>query len=203
MHVLRQRYAVKQTANRRQTLIVNAVQQRRIIMSAILAGIILINILTTLGLLFTPELLNKLEPVHIFYLGVIEILIVGFIYYLSLLLSHKIIGPAYAIERDLRKIANGDLTVRTRLREADFHLDVAEALRVAAETLSTRINIVQKKLDSLSQHAHLDATSRKMIEEIKIDLSRFKTEKKPADVYLAQSDPNPASVDAPADPQSR
>ncbi len=187
--------------NRRQTLIVNAVQQRRIIMSAILSGILLINILATLGLVFKPELLGRLEPLHIFALVAFEIPIVGFIYYLSLLLSHKIIGPAYAIERDLRKIANGDLTVRTRLREGDFHLEVAEALRVAAETLCTRIHTVQKKLDSLSQHAHLDATSRKMIEEIKDDLRRFQTEKKPAEVYLAQANPNPVPMATPDAPR--
>lgn len=188
-------------ANRRQTLIVNAVQQHRIIMSAILIGIILINVLATLGLVLKPELLNGLEPIHTFALAAFEILIVGFIYYLSLLLSHKIVGPAYALERDLRKIANGDLTVRTRLREGDFHLEVAEALRVAAETLCTRIHTVQRKLDSLSQHAHLDPTSRKMIEEIKTDLSRFQTEKKPAEVYLAQVNPNPAPMATPDAPQ--
>lgn len=170
-------------------------------MSAILSGILLINILATLGLIFKPELLGRLEPLHIFALVAFEIPIVGFIYYLSLLLSHKIIGPAYAIERDLRKIANGDLTVRTRLREGDFHLEVAEALRVAAETLCTRIHTVQKKLDSLSQHAHLDATSRKMIEEIKDDLRRFQTEKKPAEVYLAQANPNPAPMATPDAPR--
>ncbi len=193
---------MNQNSNRRQTLIVNAAQQHRIIMSAILVGIILINILATLGLVLKPELLSRLEPIHTFFLAGFEVLIVGFIYYLSLLLSHKIIGPAYAIERDLRKIANGDLTIRTRLREGDFHLEVAEALRVATETLCTRINIVQKKLDSLSQHAHLDATSRKMIEEIKLELGKFKTEKKPAEVYLTQSNPNPAPVDAPAVPHA-
>ena len=129
--------------NRRRILLINAVQQRRFIMGAVLSAIILINLLVIFTLLFNPLVLDAVEISHIMFLAGVEIVTVFGIGYVSLILSHKIAGPAYALARDLKRLADGDLTVEIRLRKGDFHLEAADALNFTAEVLRTRMKAIK------------------------------------------------------------
>lgn len=166
-------------SNRRKTLIINAVQQRRLIMGSVLVTIILINSLALFALFLRPPLLLVVETEQTLALAGLEIVIVAVIGYYSLILSHKIAGPAYAIARDLKRLADGDLTVRTHLRKGDFHTEVAEAFNLAGQTLCSRIKTIEALLITLQQRASADETMRHALNEVLQQLRYFNTDPPP------------------------
>ena len=167
-------------SNRRKTLIINAVQQRRLIMGGVLVAIILINSLAIFTVFLKPHLLEVIETGQTLALAGLEIVIVAAIGYFSLILSHKIAGPAYAVARDLNKLADGDLTVRTHLRKGDFHTEVAEALNHTSQTLCSKIKTIEALLITLQQRTTTDEATRQALKEVLQELSYFNTEPPPA-----------------------
>ena len=162
--------------NRRKTLLVNAVEQRRFILGAVLTTIILINLAVISSVIFNPSLLDAVEFNHIIFLASVETVIVIGIAYFSLLISHKIVGPAYALARDLKRLADGDLTVEIHLRNGDFHTDAANALNYTAEMLRTRMTVIKSELAKLEARRNIDEDTRKTVEQLLEDLAYFKTE---------------------------
>jgi len=162
--------------NRRRILLVNAVQQRRFIMGAVLSAIILINLVVIFSLIFKPMFLDAIEIRHIMFLAGLEIITVMGIGYVSLILSHKIAGPAYAIARDLKRLADGDLTVEIRLRKGDFHLEAADALNFTAGVLRTKMKAIKDELAKLEARRDINEETRHAVEILLQDIAYFKTE---------------------------
>jgi len=162
--------------NRRKILLVNPVQQRRFVMGAVLTGIILINLTVILTVIFNPQLLEVVEINHLMFLASVEIVTVFGIAYFSLILSHKIAGPAYALARDLKRLADGDLTVEIRLREGDFNMEAADALNFTAEILRTRMKAIKVELAKLEARRNIDEDTRHTVERLLHDVAYFKTE---------------------------
>jgi len=162
--------------NRRHSLLVNPVQQRRFVMGAVLTGIILINLTVIFTVIFNPLLLEVVEINHLMFLAGVEIVTVFGIAYFSLILSHKIAGPAYALTRDLKRLADGDLTVEIRLREGDFNMEAADALNFTAEILRTRMKAIKAELAILEAGRNIDEDTRQTIERLLHDVAYFKTE---------------------------
>ena len=165
--------------NRRQTLVVNAIQQRRFIMGVVLVAIILINSLAIFTVIFKPALVDAFEISHAVALAGLELVVVTIIGYFRLILSHRIAGPAHALARDLKKLADGDLTVEIHLRKGDFHMEAAEALNVAAEILRTRMKSVKSALANLEKKQNIDEATRQMLELALHEIAYFKTESSP------------------------
>jgi methyl-accepting chemotaxis protein len=163
-------------SNRRKILLVNAVQQRRLIMGSVLLAILLINSLALFTLFLNPQLLEVIEISQTLSLAGLEIIIVAVIGYFSLILSHRVVGPAYAIARDLKRLADGDLTVRTHLRKGDFHDEIAEALNLSSEALCSKIKSIKASLTALQQHEHIDDNTRQALAALQRELTHFKTE---------------------------
>ncbi len=162
--------------NRRQTLLVNAVQQRRFVMGAVLTGIILINLAVILTVIFNPLLLEAVEISHLMFLVGVEIVTVFGIAYFSLILSHKIAGPAHALARDLKRLADGDLTVEIHLRDGDFNMEAAEALNFTAEILRSRMKTIKAELVKLEARRNIDEDTRHTVEQLLHEVAYFKTE---------------------------
>ena len=162
--------------DRRKTLLVNAIQQRRFVMGAVLTGIILINLTVICATIFDPQLIDVIDTRHIVFLAGIETVTVLSIAYFSLILSHKIAGPAYALARDLKKLAEGDLTVEIHLRKGDFHLEAADALNITANILRDKMKSIKLELAKLETQRNIDEETRKTVEQLLHDVAYFKTE---------------------------
>jgi len=145
-------------------------------MGGVLTTIILINVLAIFTLLFKPTLLEVIQINEILGLAGLEIVIVAIIGYISLILSHRIAGPAYAVVRDLTRLADGDLTVRTHLRKGDFHTEVAEAFNLASQTLCSKIKTIEALLITLQQRSNIDEATRQALLEVLQELNYFNTE---------------------------
>lgn len=71
----------------------------------------------------------------------------------TLLVSHKIAGPMFRFEQDLKVIADGDLQKKIHIRNGDQFGGVATNLNTMVTSLNSKITIVQSELDRLVQKA--------------------------------------------------
>ena len=78
-----------------------------------------------------------------FFIGVVAVLV-------TLLVSHKIAGPIYRFEKDIRLVAQGDLTTRINIRKDDQFQELAVSLNTMIESLAARISDVKKEADTVA-----------------------------------------------------
>lgn len=103
--------------------------------------------------------------------AIIIALIVGIViaFGIAVFFPHKIAGPLYRIERDVKeKIGEGNLSVRFSLRKGDEVGELADALNVMVEKLKLKIGKIKTAADDLSLQARNlnkgDESLRKIIE---------------------------------------
>ena len=164
----------------RTQLVVNKDFQHRFIMQTVLLTFTLINILV----IFVYLLLNTLPAFQkvVFMLSgsVVALELVGFalVYYLSLKASHKIAGPVFVFERQLRKMASGDLSGTINLRKGDRFHPIKDVINELTTTYRERIQGAQREAEILQQLANgtdsepLQSAARDLAEQ----LSFFVTE---------------------------
>ncbi|MBU1196825.1 MAG: methyl-accepting chemotaxis protein [Proteobacteria bacterium] len=78
-------------------------------------------------------------------LGIVSI----FAVVLLLFISHKIAGPLFRFEKDVRRIADGDLTVQINLRQKDQLKDLANALNIMVQSFSIKLDAISTSLNEI------------------------------------------------------
>jgi methyl-accepting chemotaxis protein len=64
-------------------------------------------------------------------------------------MSHRIAGAMFNIERSLNRIAEGDLTINTKLRSTDQLQEMAEGVNRIAKALSDRVSSAKESLSNI------------------------------------------------------
>ncbi|MFA5144150.1 MAG: methyl-accepting chemotaxis protein [Candidatus Omnitrophota bacterium] len=102
--------------------------------------------------------------------GAIVIVITGIAAILiTLFTSHKIAGPLYRIEKDIREVAAGDLTQEFNLRSGDEIKPIAGALNLMAHYLRDEVGALKKDI------ARLESVSAGAPQEIKEKVAALKS----------------------------
>lgn len=90
---------------------------------------------------------DEIRDILVTYLGDISwwILTTLFIYIslnflLSIIYTHKMIGPTYAFRRHIKQIKEGNLKHRTHLRKGDAFVEIAEDLNELSDFLQNKDN---------------------------------------------------------------
>jgi methyl-accepting chemotaxis protein len=94
---------------------------------------------------------------------------------LAIFFTHKIAGPSYHLICDLKKIQDGDLTVKTEFRKGDGLKDVATAMSSATDSLRVGITEIKEKVNDLADMTNVDDCAREKIVEIMEKLDKLKT----------------------------
>ncbi len=119
------------------------------------------------GLLFLFLSANKLLLIKL-------ALFLGVFLAVSVLLSFRIAGPLFNLQRSFRVVADGALSHRARFRQKDELQDVAEEFNRMMETLQKRVEGDRRTaeemieaLDRFSSRAGLDGGQVKSLEELR------------------------------------
>lgn len=95
-------------------------------------------------------------------------------------LSHRIGGPIYRLEKSVEEAEKGDFAQRVNLRKTDQLFELRDRMNAFLEEIDRRISHlkgeVQKGLDIVNGEKDLSKL-KKILEEIKSSLERFKTSK--------------------------
>ena len=138
---------MSQPANRRRWVIIDPQLQKRIVFAGawpaclgIASAILLLGHLSSKLGQEALEAGTELPSLPWLFLttAVLLVMVMAFVIWTSLRISHRVAGPAYNIGKVLERVRGGELTARVRLREGDY-------LHGVADTLNTH-------LDWLEQH---------------------------------------------------
>ena len=86
-----------------------------------------------------------------------------------LFISHKIAGPMFRFEKELKDIGQGNLTKTIKLRERDQFTTLAESLNLMTAGLRERVLAIQIELEQLLESASKQDISK----ELMVGLSRL------------------------------
>jgi methyl-accepting chemotaxis protein len=114
------------------------------------------------------EILGRTNRRLMLYFAVL----LGFIAWVTVFLSHKIAGPLYRFEQCFQQLEQGDLTVRARLRKHDEAIWLAEKFNRMAERLDHHVNELKRSAGKLEETG-LSGSGAK--EHLRNTLAGFKT----------------------------
>jgi len=78
-------------------------------------------------------------------------LILAGVIFITVLYSHRVVGPLVAIKRIIKAITDGDLTQQVRLRQKDAIKPMAEALNTFSDTYRTRLVQITQQTQALQE----------------------------------------------------
>ncbi|MDD5436139.1 MAG: methyl-accepting chemotaxis protein [Candidatus Omnitrophica bacterium] len=111
--------------------------------------------------------------------GFIVIVVTGIAsIFITLFTSHKIAGPLYRIEKDIREVAAGNLAQAFNLRQGDEIKPIAEALDLMVHYLREEVSLIKRDIAELESLSVSGGTSREIREKIKTlraRIEKFKT----------------------------
>ena len=86
--------------------------------------------------------------------------------FVTLFVSHKIAGPIFRFEKDIKTIANGDLTLTIYLRDGDQLIELAEGINTMTVSLNKKILDSQKGLEKIIESASKEGAPQWFLEEL-------------------------------------
>lgn len=93
----------------------------------------------------------------------------------TLFVSHRIAGPMFRFEKDLKRIMEGDLSVNVNLRKKDQFFEVASTLNNMTQGINKKISKVNQRLDEIIPMPDEITTCRectKKVQELKDILTK-------------------------------
>lgn len=84
-----------------------------------------------------------------------------------LLISHKIAGPLYRFEKELKEIGEGNLTRVINLRTKDQMTDIAKCLTEMVASLHEKIKGMQNEVEDVIKSASEKNAPKDLIEELR------------------------------------
>lgn len=135
-----------------------------------------------------------LEPRPLLHIVPMTVVLVFAYYWLGIVVSHRIVGPAYRLIQTMKELIAGDFTIRAHLRSGDGLKDVATELNGLAESLEARKSAHLEAMADLRDAVAGGEDKTVLLELIDEAISSWAS----ADEVLAHDD---EAVPAPADEQ--
>nr|MBF0221216.1 HAMP domain-containing protein [Desulfobulbaceae bacterium] len=79
----------------------------------------------------------------------LTVLILTGVIFITVLYSHRVVGPLVGLSRTVKEIASGNLAQPAKLREKDAIQPMAEALNAMREAHSEKINLASKQCEAM------------------------------------------------------
>ncbi|MEH6466017.1 MAG: hypothetical protein V7722_00185, partial [Porticoccus sp.] len=96
--------------NRRSMVVINSRFQYQYALLAVAATVLFVNLFVIVNALLPNAQGFPFSTKQTLLLAIIEVILIGGVWWGSLISSHKIAGPIYVIVRQMEKLAEGDLT---------------------------------------------------------------------------------------------
>lgn len=83
-----------------------------------------------------------------------------------LIISHKLAGPLFRFEKELKEIGKGNLTTVISLRKKDQIADLAGSLNNMTDSLRDRVLAIQKEVEHLTETASQVNAPEEIVEQL-------------------------------------
>ncbi len=157
----------------RRQLIVDKSFQYRQIATAVLTTILVANLMLLAAFVFFPYEFSAVVGPFTWVIGIMEVFLIALVFYFVLRSSHRVAGPAFSLKRTLSRLGDGDLTVRSRLRKADYLKDVADCFNENVQRLEELVGEVRIEAEALRDSLPDGSPSRVQAERLTSRLAVF------------------------------
>ena len=163
----------------RKITIIKSDFQHELIIKTVLTTFITLNVILTIAYLMTGPLFVKSLAIQTFmqYLAGLELISGGVVYYISRSISFHIAGPVYAIERSLKAMGEGDLTVSLTLRKGDKFKEVSDVLNETIVIYQERFVALKELINEIKTKTDNQQATSAEFGALAEQLSFFKLEK--------------------------
>lgn len=120
---------------------------------------------------FLPGVSPAETTIAFIYMGSLGMASLGIVLLLAVFSSHRIGGPVFKIVDSLRRLADGDLRARVRLRETDLLGDVAQAVNEVGIGLGRRVRELDEAVAALRKCPGLPAEAGHKLDEVETALA--------------------------------
>ena len=157
----------------RSQLVVKHKFQKTMILEVMLITFILINILVLVGFVLLDYIPNLRQNKEYIGLAVAGFEVIGFsiVYRYSLRASHRIAGPLFNLQRNLKSIETGDIGFTMGLRQGDQFHELCDQMNMTVGSLRERMERLQVLASTLQQQPGNQQVANDLVSE----LSHFKT----------------------------
>ncbi|MFT7300134.1 MAG: methyl-accepting chemotaxis protein [Porticoccus sp.] len=163
--------------NRRSTVVINSGFQYQYALLAIAVTVLVVNLFIMINTVLSNSQGFPFGTKQTLLLAIIEVILIGGVWWGSLISSHKIAGPVYVIVRQMEKLAAGDLTARVRLRKKDTFKNEAVMINNCIGVIQERLYEVRKIATNIERLADQDSEKRKvLLAQLTQELSSFNIE---------------------------
>jgi len=135
--------------NRRKTIVINRPFQFQHSLMIAALTVLLLNGFLIARLLSPGDQPLGMTTGQLTGLAVLELLLVGTVWYACLKASHRIAGPVYVFAREIGRLGNGDLRARIVLREKDNFRPEAEQMNDSITALRGRLETLKDLSEQL------------------------------------------------------
>lgn len=84
----------------------------------------------------------------------------------TLVISHKIAGPMFRFEKDIQRVAQGDLKSRIYIRKGDQLEEMANSLNSMIDSLNQKVSAVRAELGAFSKKRESEEISLEILDSI-------------------------------------
>lgn len=91
----------------------------------------------------------------------------------TLVISHRIAGPLYRLEKDIAEVNKGNLNMEIRVRKDDELQDLAKSLNQMLKLINNTVSVVNKEIIDIPDAA-LSGKDQQHLENAKNILKKFK-----------------------------
>jgi len=161
--------------NRRKTVVINSRFQYQYALLAAAVAVLLVNLTIIIHALLAgpPGLL--LGGWNILLVAALEVLLIGGVWWGSLVSSNRIAGPVFVLVRQAEALSGGDFTARIRLRKRDVFQPEAEEINRSFDILQLRLQRLKHLVGELEKLPASEPVVPEKIAELKAELDQFKT----------------------------
>lgn len=153
--------------SRRSQVIIKRKFQQRLIIYVMSIALITINVILMVAELLDTRFGADTSLFSLFHVsvGLMEVVAVFIIYFVSRRISFRIAGPVYALERTIRDMGEGNLDQTLQLRTRDQFVEVADELNRMMHNYRERIHRAQalaRQLDARESSEQSAALQREL-----------------------------------------
>ncbi|MEH6517161.1 MAG: hypothetical protein V7742_10775 [Halioglobus sp.] len=163
--------------NRRQQIVINKKLQHRYAVIVVLMTVVLTNVVIIVSSLLPGEEPPLLTSSLAWTIGGIELVLVLCAWFGSLKASHKIAGPVYVFDRELKSVGSGNLWARISLRERDEFQDEAASINTSLDALQSLVESVKATARDLQRAQASGQDTSEHVEKLVLELENLRTVK--------------------------
>jgi methyl-accepting chemotaxis protein len=160
--------------NRRKKLVINKKFQYQYGLLAVSLTVLVANVFLLTAILLPGSSTVVVTSGAALVIGLAELVLLGAVWFASIRFSHKVAGPVFVFNRQIKAFCEGDTSVRVRLREKDLFQDEAAEINNSLAKMEQKLKGLSKIAEDLQVSEGKGLPGNELIDDLVTELAGFR-----------------------------